>query len=189
MVRQRIRLLALVAVVGVATACDAPNQPATKSVLAPRYDALTSNGYSLMTSDVSSDQTKTAVIDSTGGFIRFQGSALIVPPGAVPSPTTFTMRLHTQPFMGADLSAVDEYGSEVTVFPVPLKLTISYSRAKDQLPSGSTVAMAWIENGIVLSTLPSSADIQGKKVTAEVTHFTEFGPVTGIAPSDPFSAN
>ncbi len=189
MVPQRIRLLALLAIVGVAAACDAPNQTATKSILAPRPDEVTSGGYSLMTSDVTSEQTKSAVIDARGGHIRFQGSALIVPENAVSRPTTFTMRLHTQPYMGADLTAVDPDGQLVTIFPVPLTLTLSYARAKDQLPNGATVMIAWVENGVIVSTLPSTADIQGKKVTAQVTHFTEFNPIFTIAPpsdEDPF---
>lgn len=187
MAPQRIRLLALLALVGVATACDGPRNIATKSVLAPRMDA-TSSGYTLMTTDATGEQTKTAVIGQTGGFIRFQGSVLIVPPNAVSSPTAFTFRLHTQPFLGAELSAVDLNGQPVTVFPVALTLTLSYARAKNQIPSGSTVLMAWVENGVILGTVPSSADIQGKKVTAQLTHFSEWGPVIQppTDPTDPF---
>ncbi len=184
MVSQRIRLLALLALVGVATACDSPSQTATKSILAPRHDAVTSGGYTLLTTDAIGDQTKRALIDRTGGSIRFQGSVLIVPANAVRIPTTFTMRLHTQPYMGADLSAVDMFGQRVTIFPVPLTLTLSYARAKDQLPRGSTVLIAWIQNGVVLGTVPSSADVQGKKVTAQITHFSEWGPVFGLMPPD-----
>ncbi len=185
MVSQRMRLVALLAVVGLATACDSPNQIATKSIVGPRHDVATSGGYTLMTTDATSDQTKSAIIDETGGFIRFQGSALIVPANAVSGPTTFTMRLHTQPYMGADLSAVDANGLPVTIFPVPLTLTLSYARAKNQLPTdASKVLVAWIENGVILGMLPSAADIQGKKVTAQVTHFSEYGPVT-YDPNDP----
>ncbi len=178
MVPQRMRLFALLAVVGLATACDSPNQVATKSIVAPRHDATSSGGYTLMTTDANTDQTKTAVIDQSGGFIRFQGSSLIVPANAVTGPTTFTMRLHTQPYMGAELSAVGEDGQLITVFPVPLTLTLSYARAKNQLPTdANSVMVAWVDNGVVLATLPSTADIQGKKVTAQVTHFTEYSPI------------
>ena len=176
MAPQRMKLLALLAVVGVATACDAPNRSATKSVIAPRHDVTTSGGFTLMTTDAQGDQTKSAVIDQTGGFIRFQGSVLSVPENAVPGPTTFTFRLHTQPYMGAELSAVDADGQPVTVFPVPLTLTLSYARAKNELPTSSQVYMLWLEDGQVLGVLPSTVDIRGKKVTAQITHFTEYGP-------------
>lgn len=176
MAPQRIRLLALLALVGVATACDAPGSIATKSVLAPRMDG-TSTGYTLMTTDAAGEQTKTAVIGRTGGSIRFQGSVLVVPANAVSSPTSFTFRLQTQPYMAADLSAVDLNGHAVTTFPVPLTLTLSYARAKNQLPRGSTVVIGWIENGVVLGTVPSTADMQGKKVTGQLTHFSEWGPL------------
>lgn len=174
--RHGLKMFAVILAVVTAAACDSPKGTATRSVLAPRLDATSAGGYTFFTTDATGDQTKTVVIDENGGAIRFQGSVLVVPANAVSAPTSFTFRLHVQPTMGADLSAVDANGQPVTVFPVPLKLTLSYARAKNQIPDPSKIVVLWVENGIVLGQLPSTADVQGKKVTALVTHFTDYQP-------------
>ena len=176
MTRHGLRRLAVVTAVLMAAACDSSRNTATKSVLAPRLDGATSRGYTLLTADVNSDQTKTVTIDQRGGSIHVQGSALIVPADAVPGPTEFTFRLHTQPYVGADLSAVAAHGQRVTVFPVPLTLTISFARARNQISDPSKIVVLWVENGTVLGRLPSTADVKGKKVMTTVTHFTEYVP-------------
>ncbi len=186
MTRHGLKIFAVLLTVVTAAACDSAKNTATKSVLGPRFDASSSGGYTLLTTDATGDQQKTEVIDQSGGSIRFQGSVLVVPPNAVSGPTTFTFRLQVQPYMAADLSAVDANGQPVTVFPVPLKLTLSYSRAKNQIPDPSKVVILWVENGIVLGQLPSVPDVQGKKVSADVTHFTQYTPgMEGPAPCDP----
>jgi len=188
MARQRISLFALLAFVGLTAACEGPTTTATRSVLAPRASTSASGGYMLFTSDAAGDQTKTALIDEHGGSIRFQGSALIVPAGAVSAPTRFTFRLHTQPYMGADLSAVDLNGEAVVTFPLPLTLTISYARARTQIPDPSKIVMLWVENGVVLDQLPSTPDVQGKKVTAQVTHFSDYTPGVPADPDSPLQS-
>ncbi|HEX9109227.1 MAG TPA: hypothetical protein VF832_18395 [Longimicrobiales bacterium] len=185
--RHGLKMFAVILAVVTAAACDSPKGTATRSVLAPRLDATSAGGYTFFTTDATGNQTKTAVIDQTGGFIRFQGSVLVVPPNAVSGPTSFTFRLHVQPTMGADLSAVAANGQPVTVFPVPLKLTLSYARAKTQIPDPSKIVILWVENGIVLGQLPSTPDVQGKKVTALVTHFTDYQPAVP-GPCDPLTS-
>ncbi len=189
MTRHGLKAFAVILAVVAAAACDSPKSTATKSVLAPRFDASTAGGYTLFTTDASGDQTKSAVIDERGGAIRFQGSVLVVPPNAVSGPTDFTFRLHVQPYMGADLTAVDARGQKVTVFPVPLKLTLSYARAKNQIPDPSKIVILWVENGTVLGQMPSTTDVQGKKVTAEITHFTDYSPAVPGPSCGPGSLN
>ncbi len=193
MTRHGLKTFAVILAVVAAAACDSPKSTATRSVLGPRFDASSAGSFTFLTSDATGDQTKTATIDQRGGAIRFQGSVLVVPPNAVPGPTSFTFRLHVQPVMGAELTAVDASGQKVTVFPVPLTLTLSYARAKNQIPDPSKLVIVWVENGTVLGVLPSTPDVQGKKVTAQVTHFSDWqpgipgpcDPATSLEPCDP----
>ena len=183
MTRHGLKAFAVILAVVTAAACDGPRSTASKSVLAPRFDAITSGGYTFLTADAGGDQTKTVRIDGRGGEIRFQGSALIVPPNAVSGPTAFTFRLHVQPVMGAELSALGAGGQKVTVFPVPLTLQLSFARARNQIPDPSKIVILWVENGTVLGRLPSSVDVKGKRVTAQITHFTDWQPAVP-GPSD-----
>lgn len=185
MTRRWLSLVAILAIVTASAACDGPRNAPTSSVVAPRAEVVTSNGYTLFTTDVGWEDgeiTRSAVIDQNGGKVSFQASSLVVPAGAVTGPTTFRVTFYNAPYMRAQMTAQAADGSLVTTFPVPLTLTLSYARSKTPIPDPSRIAIFWVDNGVVLETQASSVDVQGKKVIARITHFSEYSP--GLEPVD-----
>lgn len=77
------------------------------------------------------------VIGPRGGIVAVNGSALAIPPGAVPVPTRFTLIVPASDIMQVEAHAD---GVEHYVFQRPVLITIDYSRCAqsvDQLPSFS----------------------------------------------------
>lgn len=77
------------------------------------------------------------VIGPRGGIVAVDGSALAIPPGAVPTPTRFTFTVPASDIMQIEAHAD---GVEHYFFQRPVIITIDYSRcaqAVDQLPSFS----------------------------------------------------
>lgn len=77
------------------------------------------------------------VIGPRGGILAVDGSALAIPPGAVPAATRFTLIVPASDIMQIEAHAD---GVEHYVFQRPVMITIDYSRcaqAVDQLPSFS----------------------------------------------------
>lgn len=77
------------------------------------------------------------VIGPRGGIVAVDGSALAIPPGAVPLPTRFTLIVPASDIMQVEAHAD---GVEHYMFQRPVLMTIDYSRCArsvDQLPSFS----------------------------------------------------
>lgn len=152
------RVLAAAAVALVATACSdstgtnaappAPNAKVTAPAAAGSPSGLAvaagkqNNGkgsrqlLACNAAGANAAQSK-AVIGPEGGFVEAGGSIMAVPPGAVPTATTFTMSVHGMPALRVDIRAgnADHY-----VFQRPVVVTIDYSRcgsAADNLPAFS----------------------------------------------------
>jgi hypothetical protein len=77
------------------------------------------------------------VIGPRGGILAVDGSALAIPPGAVPVPTRFTFAVPASDIMQVEAHAD---GFEHYVFARPVVITIDYSRcaqSAEPLPSFS----------------------------------------------------
>lgn len=85
-------------------------------------------------------QSASAVIGPEGGVLRLAGSALAVPPGAVPVPTSFTFALPA-----SDLMQVEVHADGVAhyVFKRPVAITVDYSRCAAATDSLSQSFGAW----------------------------------------------
>jgi hypothetical protein len=126
----------------VAACSDAPTSPtnaASRSVPIDANAALVSAGNTSQYLSCPSTQSfsATKVIGPRGGILAVDGSALAIPPGAVATPTRFTLTVPASDIMQIDAHAegVDHY-----VFQRPVIITIDYSRCArsvDQLPSFS----------------------------------------------------
>lgn len=132
------------AALAVAACSDAPTSPsnaASRSVPTAANAALVSAASSTGSQYLSCPSTQSfsasKVIGPRGGIVAVDGSALAIPPGAVPTPTRFTLTVPASDIMEIDAHAdgVDHY-----VFQRPVIITIDYSRCArtvDQLPSFS----------------------------------------------------
>lgn len=114
----------------------APSQRQTSaaltSVVAP---SSTSSDYLACPSTHTYSASK--VIGPRGGIVAVDGSALAIPPGAVPVPTRFTLTVPASDIMQIEAHAE---GVEHYFFQRPVLMTIDYSRCAEsveQLPSFS----------------------------------------------------
>jgi hypothetical protein len=138
-------VLTMAALAGVACS-DASTAPGDASRQTLPYQPTAALASASAVSDASSSylacpstQTHSAskVIGPRGGILAVDGSALAVPPGAVPVPTRFTFIVPASDIMQVEAHAD---GVEHYIFKRPVVITIDYSRcasAIEQLPSFS----------------------------------------------------
>lgn len=172
----------------VAAGCDTPNSSPVQTVVAPRASSPTS--ILKLLEGLGGGETQMAVIGRFGGKINVGPNSLVVPRNAVSNPTLFVFTLKSKPYIAADLTAWDlTTGAPVTTFKVKLELTLSYANAVTPMQDKSRVVMYWILNGTPVEGQPTNPDLKGKKVTAQINHFTDYGPVdidsNDNAPSGP----
>ncbi len=126
-------------------------------------------------------QTKVAILDQRGGKLTVGGSSLEVPANALSGATLMTFTLQTQPYLTAKLYAFSLQGKTagqfVRTFPVALTLTISYADVNGQVSDPSKLKMAWLEDEVFQGLVPSQVDTQGKRVIAQLSHFSEYSPI------------
>ncbi len=196
MKRRMLRLITVLAMAaGAAAACDRPTNPVAPPAsdpVSPRL-SVTSGGYfvggwKLLQGSRLALQTRMDVIDARGGKINIGASSLTIPAGAVSGSTLFVFTLQTDPYISAKLVAMamtgPAQGKLVTTFPKSLTLTISYADANQSVPDPTKVRILWMENGVLLGVQSATPDVQGKKVTTQVTHFTDWQPAIPV-PCDP----
>ncbi len=196
-----LKLLTVAAIAAGATACSdarAPVAPrsAAPVTMSPRVTRVghhyTAGGFNLLTGKGQATVTRLAIIDEQGGTIRNSGSSVEFPAQALAGATLITFTVQSQPYIMTKVYALSlegpTRGTLVTTFPVPVTLTVSYAESNLQVVDPSQLKMGWLEDDVLLGLVPSQVDARAKTLMSNVTHFTEFGPVTGIAPSDPFSA-
>ncbi|HET8654830.1 MAG TPA: hypothetical protein VFL93_04910 [Longimicrobiaceae bacterium] len=190
---RRLRLLALVpllAAVAITGACDhssnslAPEAPSQWS--GSLFGGSASQSYTLLNQPllgVLGDLKLSQLIGVDGGQISLLGATLIVPPGAVDSPTLFTLAVLPTGHVEVDLSATVQTllggllgGSQQETFARPVSLTLSYARATNVTdPAKLTVVYA---PGLLgysdLEPIPSTVDVEHKTVTAQLPHFSRY---------------
>ncbi len=197
-----LKLLTVAAIAAGATACSdarAPVAPrsAAPVTMSPRVTRVGHSyyaaGYQLLIGKGQASVIRSDIIDEHGGRIRNSGSTVEFPAHALAGATLVMFAVQSQPYIMTNVYAVSlegrTRGTLVTTFPVPVTLTVSYAEASLQVTDASQLQMGWLENDVLLGLVPSQVNARAKTLTSQVTHFTEFGPVTGMMQADPFGAN
>jgi hypothetical protein len=130
-------------------------------------------GYKMVQETDPTVGTVTAVIDQNGGSLSIGGTRLDVPAGAVSAPTTFTVNKPNGE-LAFDFSATRNTPNDIgsAGFPVPLKLTIDYSKIPNNMEAPAVI---WIKPDGRAEALQTQVDAENKTMTAEVTHFSIYG--------------
>lgn len=179
-------IVAAMALVAAAAACERPGDVARgpESILAPSAAIIgnvaftTDAGYTLLTGPANAAQTsRSTVLGYNGGKLAVGANQLVVPYGAVPEATRFTITMVNKPYLVAKLSAVRvSDGAQVTQFAVPLGLRISYAKSPTPIPDPSKLTMFSVADGVVVGSQPTSVDVKGQTVYADIWHFSEYSP-------------
>ncbi|HEX7089830.1 MAG TPA: hypothetical protein VF192_06820 [Longimicrobiales bacterium] len=127
----------------------------------------------------------TRLISLEGGTLSLLGHTLVVPKGAVTSPTLFTMLVGLNGHVEVHLTAlvptlfrilnIGEQG-----FRKPVRLTLSYANARNVEDPNDLVIVyvpGWWGYDRV-EPLPSTVDTTRKTVTAELDHFSRYAMAT-----------
>lgn len=114
-------------------------------------------------------RTLGVIIGPDGGVVRLGPHMLEVPAGAVSEPVTFSMV-----YGSTTAVAVDCYPSPYQ-FAVPVRLTLSFAGTQYQGNDRAAILSVYYmpERGAP-EQMPSSVDLQGMRVTAEVNHFSRY---------------
>ena len=152
-------------------ACDQPI-PSSPDGLQPQATFM---GYSVVQMNEQGSSTVEGVVDSAGGYLTVNGHILTVMPNSLPEPTWF--RMTTKPgLIAVELEATSvATGLPVTVFPAPLRLSLSYAGVK--MGGAKELAIAWMVNGVILTIEPSKVDRSNRLVEAWLDHFSDYGLV------------
>jgi hypothetical protein len=166
-----LRACAALAFVFALGACDQPT-PSSPEGLKPQ--ALFSSYSTVRVSDLGSSSVE-GVVDSAGGYLTVNGHLLTVMPNSLTEPTWF--RMTTKPgIIAVELEAISTVtGLPVSLFPSPLRLSLSYADVK--MGSSKDLAIAWMVNGVILTIEPSKVDRSNKLVEAWLYHFSDYGLV------------
>lgn len=161
-----VRILLGAAAVIFAVACGEHVSPTS-----PRAPAITASkqggkGHQVATCFIPSDYVVSARIGPKGGKLDLgHKNALVFPAGALKTETTITARVP------AGTQAKVQFTPEGLTFPVPAKLTLSYSECV--LPS-TNVTVAYLRADTVVEVESSVSDPKGKTVTAVISHFSSY---------------
>ena len=129
--------LALAACSDASTSPGAISAPEAQASAARASVSTTSSASSYLSCPSKQTFTASKVIGPRGGIVAVNGSALAIPPGAVPTPTRFTFTVPASDIMQIEAHAE---GVEHYIFQRPVIITIDYSRCAssvDQLGSFS----------------------------------------------------
>lgn len=163
-----VRALALLLVIClVAPSCgEPPTIPAPEASLIGEVLAPTDL---LKCSDLPSAASSTQTIGILGGTISAGPHTLVIPPGALRGPTTITMTVPT----GRGVNAV-QFQPEGLQFLTPATLTMSYTNCSllgNVLPK----RIAYTDDNLkILYYLLSLDNLLGKRVTGNVSHFSDY---------------
>ena len=163
-----------------ATSCGRDNAAGPVAPLATPSPSPSITTYTLVSDprglvlDTSLLSVQALISPLTGGTISVLGHSLKVPAGAVTVPTLFTMVVLPTGFIEVDLRALlpDLFGTVITTFNKPLKLTLHYRRTTDVVDPSRLVIVHI--NGTEYEPLRSTVDPTKKTVTAKLRHFSKY---------------
>lgn len=140
------------------------------------FSTLTTSGKTVVRESELNAGTVSATIDKKGGRLILGSHVLEVPSGAVDNPTLFTMDKvdvdHIQVKLTATRLTLNDVGSKG--FNVPVRLTLSYSKAAELPSDQSLLRVVWVKLDGTSEDRPSTVDVQGKRVTASLGHFSDY---------------
>jgi hypothetical protein len=144
---------------------------------AARLDgAAGGNGYAVVKEKDPTVGTVSAVVSTSGGRLTLGQHTLVVPAGAVDGPTTFVMTKSSDALevsLTATQSLLNDVGSRG--FRKPVTLTLSYKNAESVSADESKLRILWLKPDGTQEAQPSTVDVQGRKVTADLSHFSDYG--------------
>jgi hypothetical protein len=138
------------AALAIAACSDAPTDPSSAARMQQHSAALasvsaaSSNSSQYLACPSSHTLSASKVIGPRGGILAVDGSALAIPPGAVPVPTRFTFIVPESDIMQIEAHAD---GVEHYVFQRPVLITIDYSRCAQSVESLPSFSAWYIDTG------------------------------------------
>lgn len=178
----RMGLALTLASVAVIAGCDRGNV-SSPELTAPRAPVATP-GISMMRA-AQPGQQKVAVqmIGAQGGTIELDGRRLIVPAGAVSTPTLFKVTISSDQFVRVELKATrrnhkgndDDVGGQG--FARPIRLEFSYTLASG-VTDPSKLGIAWVREDGTMVRLPSVVNTGKKTVSSDLEHFSGYALVS-----------
>jgi hypothetical protein len=183
---RRALYVAVLALAGMVTACDqtAQNgsligvqqpQAQAPAISYSRIDKRYVQLLSTPTSTVYEYRTSTPV-SQWGSKLAFGRYKLEVQFGSLLAPANFVARVTEGENWKVDLFAYDALtGLPVSVFPVPLKLTIGMS---DLSVDVSKVFLVYINPDGTYEAVPTTPEPGNKSITSTLYHFSEYSPGT-----------
>ena len=116
------------------------------------------------------EASRTATIGTLGGTIRVGPHSLLIPPGALLSPTAITARITKNDYSHSVL-----FSPAGLQFAVPALLTLSYDGCDRQTLLQKLQVVYTSDNlGLILSLLPSVNEPFHKTTTGTVNHFSRY---------------
>jgi hypothetical protein len=149
-------------------------------VVAPSQDYTLNFGtYQLVqTSRTTFELSNSRIIGPAGGVLYLGLHQLVVPRGAVQGFTRFTMTSKFGNNVVVDLNAVDlASGAQVTQFPLPLQLKLSYLLLGVPRSQAHRLTIVWLkDNSPTGAVEPVKTTVQPYQYYAVgwVTHFSQF---------------
>jgi hypothetical protein len=180
-----LRAALLSGAVALMAACsDAPTAPAA-ATSAPRAvnaavadpSAITaSSSASLLACENNRTRSASAVIGPNGGIVGVAGSALVVPPGAVATPTTFTFTLPASHYLTVDVSAA---GVEHYSFARPVAISVSYAHCSSRGLPDAPLGAWWVDPSTLqqLGVVAAVDDRRHRRLTFVTDHLSGYAVV------------
>lgn len=115
-------------------------------------------------------------IGAAGGELTLGSNTLLVSPGAVSAPTTFTMvrdpesPIRVRLSAGSGDNAVGETG-----FGAPVTLKLNFANASSIPADLSGITLIYFRSDGLVETLPTSVDSETATITANLPHFSIYG--------------
>lgn len=158
-----------------ASAPSAPRAAVNASVAEP-FAVTASPSATLLACPSTTSHSATAVIGTRGGVVAVAGSALVVPPGAVRTPTSFTLEVPASPVMRVEVTAE---GAEHYEFRRPVAVSISYARCDDAMLPASSLGAWWIDDATLqrLGVMAGIDDRAHRRVTFITDHLSGYAVV------------
>jgi hypothetical protein len=171
-------VLPCAALLATLAACDqaAPSEPPAVAV---SYALNGKANLHLVETTSSAEQASvTTVIAPSGGLVRVGPHDLFVPKHAVLHPTIFTMTVQYGRYVVVELQAIDKVtGAEVSTFPQPLQLKLSYEGVSLDREDVHRLEVVWLQDESVNGRLvPVRTTLQPNEryVIGWVTHFSQY---------------
>lgn len=134
------------------------------------------DGYTVARESSATAGSVVGVIGESGGKLVLGQHVLEVPAGAVSGPTTFTMSTVVSDEIKVSLTATQVTTNDIGErgFATPVRLTLSYKNASEIPDNEEDLTILWVKLDGSKEPQPSSVDVQGKRVSSPLGHFSDY---------------